>query len=267
MKKKNSAKRRLLSAAGMLAISAAMLSSATFAWFTMNKTVTVDGMQLTAKADSTYLIIGPENTAAGLQAQNRKDYTFNPATSLEVFPSAHTVDVTNTATASAITAGASAGDPSTVTNWYFKYADAPTASAATENARLIDSEKFNTDYVLHETVYVTLAKGSESATNLRCTNAEFTMTNVKTGESETNDAVTVLVTSASGKDEEDVGSNFTRTGAQLAASVDDQTAIPLDIWIYYNGNDNSVYTNNVANLEGAQIKLTFDVDYTPNYTT
>lgn len=56
MKKKNSAKRRLLSAAGMLAISAAMLSSATFAWFTMNKSVTVTGLQTKAKAEQGIVI-------------------------------------------------------------------------------------------------------------------------------------------------------------------------------------------------------------------
>jgi hypothetical protein len=56
MKKKNSAKRRLLSAAGMLAISAAMLSSATFAWFTMNKEVQVTGMQLKTRVSGNLLI-------------------------------------------------------------------------------------------------------------------------------------------------------------------------------------------------------------------
>ena len=29
--------------------------------------------------------------------------------------------------------------------------------------------------------------------------------------------------------------------------------------MYYNGNDAAVYTNNVANLAGASINLTFDV--------
>lgn len=56
MKKKNSAKRRLLSAAGMLAVSAAMLSSATFAWFTMNKNVEVQNMKLTATAEQGIVI-------------------------------------------------------------------------------------------------------------------------------------------------------------------------------------------------------------------
>ncbi|MBR6046246.1 MAG: hypothetical protein IKP47_11480 [Ruminococcus sp.] len=255
--KKSKASRKLLPAIAMLAMSATMLATSTYAWFTMNTTVTVDGFKLTAKADSTYLIIGPESTVTGLQAENRKEYTYAAsAAELEVFPSAHTNAVTNTTTA-----GATADDK--VTNWYYKYADVPTASASTSAARDIADDVFETDYVLHRTIYVTLAKGSEDASNLRCTNAEFTTTNVKTGEAETFDAVTVLVTSATALDEEDAGSNFTLGNTVLAATVTDQAVIPLDVWIYYNGNDASVFTNNVANLEGATLALEFQVDYTP----
>lgn len=54
--KKTNAKKKLLPAIGMLAISAAMLSSATFAWFTMNKEVTVTGMSLKAHSEEGLLI-------------------------------------------------------------------------------------------------------------------------------------------------------------------------------------------------------------------
>ncbi|MBR1563068.1 MAG: hypothetical protein IJ645_07660 [Ruminococcus sp.] len=47
-KKNTSSKKKLLPAAGMLALSAAMLSSATFAWFTMSREVEVQNIQMTA---------------------------------------------------------------------------------------------------------------------------------------------------------------------------------------------------------------------------
>lgn len=47
-KKNTSSKKKLLPAAGMLALSAAMLSSATFAWFTMSREVEVKNIQMTA---------------------------------------------------------------------------------------------------------------------------------------------------------------------------------------------------------------------------
>lgn len=55
-KKKNSATKKLLPAVGMLAISASMLATSTYAWFTMNKEVTVTGMSLKAHSEEGLLI-------------------------------------------------------------------------------------------------------------------------------------------------------------------------------------------------------------------
>ena len=54
--KKNSTARKLLPAFAMLTVSAISLSSATYAWFTMNKTVNVTNMQVKAKAEKGLLI-------------------------------------------------------------------------------------------------------------------------------------------------------------------------------------------------------------------
>lgn len=53
---KNNIKRKLVPAIAMLACSAVMLSTATYAWFTMNKEVSVTNMQVQAKADQGLLI-------------------------------------------------------------------------------------------------------------------------------------------------------------------------------------------------------------------
>jgi hypothetical protein len=54
--KKNSKMRKLLPAFAMLTVSAISLSSATYAWFTMNKTVTVTGMSMKTKVGANLLI-------------------------------------------------------------------------------------------------------------------------------------------------------------------------------------------------------------------
>jgi hypothetical protein len=54
--KKNSKMRKLLPAFAMLTVSAISLSSATYAWFTMNKEVTVTGMSLKTKVGSNLLV-------------------------------------------------------------------------------------------------------------------------------------------------------------------------------------------------------------------
>jgi hypothetical protein len=55
-KKKSSTARKLLPAVAMLAVSAVSLSSATYAWFTMNKEVTVENLTIQAKAEGGLLI-------------------------------------------------------------------------------------------------------------------------------------------------------------------------------------------------------------------
>jgi hypothetical protein len=55
-KKNKSPMRKLIPAFGSLMISAAMLSTSTYAWFTMNKTVTVTGMEMKAHAEEGLLI-------------------------------------------------------------------------------------------------------------------------------------------------------------------------------------------------------------------
>ena len=48
--------RRLIPAVAMLMVAAVMLSTASFAWFTMNDVVTASGMQVQAKAAGNLLI-------------------------------------------------------------------------------------------------------------------------------------------------------------------------------------------------------------------
>lgn len=63
-KRKNSAVKKLIPAAGMLALSASMLATSTYAWFTMNQTVTVTGMQLKTTVSSN-LLIAPDTNPVG----------------------------------------------------------------------------------------------------------------------------------------------------------------------------------------------------------
>ena len=50
--------RKLFPAFAMLLVSATVLASTTFAWFSMNNKVTATGMEVTAKANTQYLVVG-----------------------------------------------------------------------------------------------------------------------------------------------------------------------------------------------------------------
>jgi len=68
-KRKNSTMKKLIPAAGMLALSASMLATSTYAWFTMNKVVEVTGLQMQATASSGLEIsLGAWGTQAGNKA-------------------------------------------------------------------------------------------------------------------------------------------------------------------------------------------------------
>lgn len=55
-KKKGNTAKKLMPAAAMLAVSASMLATSTYAWFTMNKEVSVTGMEVKAHAEEGLLI-------------------------------------------------------------------------------------------------------------------------------------------------------------------------------------------------------------------
>ena len=68
-KRKNSTMKKLIPAAGMLALSASMLATSTYAWFTMNKEVEVNGLTMKTKVSSNLLI--SENNAEGTYSADR----------------------------------------------------------------------------------------------------------------------------------------------------------------------------------------------------
>ena len=61
---------KLIPAIAMLLISAVMLSTATFAWFSMNTTVTAQGMQVKAKAEGGIVISNSAKTTWGASADS-----------------------------------------------------------------------------------------------------------------------------------------------------------------------------------------------------
>lgn len=237
--------RKLIPAFCMLLLSATMLTTSTFAWFSMNKSVTVTGMQITAKSDSVYLLIsGTKSTASEIQGEKGTSATLTiDSEASRVYPSAHKSfsDISDAATAS---------------NWYYQIADAPEASASTKPQVTLSDSNVG-QYVLHKTVYMTVAEGSNPATNIKVS-AAITSNNTATGGTKTITPVKVVV--GVGANIVELDSTTTTSATVLVASLDDASVATVEIYIYYNGADAAVYTNNVANLDGANINLTFTAE-------
>ncbi len=241
--------RKLIPALVMLLVSAVLMSTASYAWFSMNKSVDVTGMQITANSDSTYLIIGQSPNISELRGQNGGSGAITTTATVsaddaKVYPSEPKDTITN------LTTAAVEG------NWQYKVADSPNASESTiKDAVSLTSANF-ADYVIKKTVYVALTEGSVSVENL-VVSAEITANGTATGDSKTFEPVNVLVVSSSASVK--LNSTTPSSSTALAASISGDDVVQIDVYIYYWGGHDAVYSTNVANLEGANIKLTFSV--------
>jgi hypothetical protein len=273
-KKKHGNKMKLMSAIGMLTVSAAMLVSSTFAWFSLNKTVTATSMQVTAKTDSTYLMINlTEQTADGIQAAGLKTVaaTVDDADAM-LFPASPALTAAEAGylTTSGKKVG---GDPITtagvvvdntakaaaITNWFT--ADALAPGAATIDTGTAKQLTSFTGYVIEKTFYLTVADGSNPANNLTVTP---TITQ-KTGGTDIT-AVKVLITTNDGGFY-NLSSTDNNTAIDISGTntdITDTTVRIVKAYIYYDGDETPVYTNNMANLKGADISLQFDVESNPS---
>lgn len=65
--------KKLIPALCMLLVSAVMLGSTTFAWFSMNNTVTATGMTVTANSDELFLVIQYKDPANPTQTFDKQD--------------------------------------------------------------------------------------------------------------------------------------------------------------------------------------------------
>ncbi len=242
--------RKLIPAFAMLLISAVLMSTASFAWFSMNRDVTANDISVSANTDSTYLLIATtltgENDAeklASIRTGGQTDVTFSdPAVALK--PSAHNALGTQNGEIS------KTSDANTLTNWFTKNAAAPGASAADSSAAQPLSA-FD-GYVIRKTFYIAVAAGSKAGSNL-LVSATFEAP----ASGKDNSAVTVLVTSPSAAVE--LSSTSTSSSTALVSSVPVDGYVTIDVYIYYDGENSAVYTNNADNLAGTKIDLTFTV--------
>ena len=266
--KKNSAMKKLVAAILMLAVSAASLLGSTYAWFSMNKTVSVDGMSVTAKSNNTYLLINKtQSTSSGIQTAGLTEETFTDADAV-LYPASPalteaeagylTTSGKTVSGAAITTAGVQVNNPAkaaAVTNWFTAYALAP--GAATIDATTARQLTSFDDYVLVKTVYLTVAAGSDGANNLTIT-PTFTQT---TGGSDIT-AAKVLVTTSDGGfanlSSANNGSPVDIKGSNT--TLTDTTVLTVNFYIYYDGDESPVYTNNMTNLKGAEFEFVFNVD-------
>lgn len=231
-------RKQLLAAVAMVLVAAVALGSSTYAWFANNNKVTATDMQVTAMSNQSFLLISStKTTATEIQAENKTTTALTVSDAeAKLFPAAH-------ATISKTSDAAIDQD-----NWYTAFSADP-AQVAMDSSTKTTLTAY-TNYVIHKQVWITVAKNSTPVENLK---VKATIANKASGDIT---QAKVLVTSATAAAEMSSASAEPAT-VLTNTQISDSTVVPLDIYIFIDGNDSAVYTNNYDHLDTATISLEF----------
>ena len=257
--------KKIAGATAMLMVSATMLGTSTFAWFTMNKDVTVTGLQTTAKAEDGIVIAAYTNEGATAPAANA--FTDNavaynlPSDSKKLYPT-----FTNNGT-----------------NWYHNWSKEYNNGQVYGDDGYTVATNSTTDYYYLENkfqiksitadkaVYVkkvevtdpTGALGAyddcvrvlvKMGSTVQIFNKDGTTWTSETAAANTHgsDAITSDVTASATV----VNSGIASIGTATTTGTD------VSIFVYYDGEDPACKSANIASFDTLTIKVTFTSDQT-----
>ena len=236
--------RKLIPAFIMLLVSAVLMSTASFAWFAMNTTVEATGMAVKAKGDAIFLeISGKQDVVDGNPVWKTKGTDMavggdgKVTTPIELYPVAHS-------------AFASATDAATASKWFYKYSNNPDNYQSTGDAQPLGT----LDKYVYETEFKVRLNPNmvKEAENLRVTSVNLP---------ENTGIALVLVCGDTVLEDfkADYAASGEDAGKVLLAAMD-ENVVTIKAYIYINGEDSNVYTNNVD--ETGATKLFGEVSFT-----
>lgn len=256
--------KKLIPAFCMLLISAVLMGTSTYAWFSMNTRVTATGMQVTAKSDSKFLQIVAgtdafvENEAQTSATAKNASKQVRPVAIGSAISDDAITELTSTVKASEIKwAEAFSNDP-TVSTKTGKYSDVTTKATLTTEDNL---------YTLVNSFKVRLNEkaGATDAADLTVETVKIESTNT-TANNALKKAVRVLIVcgdswsvwgvdAADGTDAKQI--NGSSSTSVIAAKVT-TTATDINVYIFFDGEDDVTTTNNATTLgtDGYKVEFT-----------
>ncbi len=230
----------IIPALGMLLLSTAASVTGTVAWFAVNGSVTAEGMTVAAKTDNAYLIISAGTTLSGNATTADVSATFTdiqlkPVKPMETWTSSNVSGI------------------ETVTNWGTASSSNPgdanssaTLTALANSATLLG----NGNYVMKQSYMVGLLTNSAPAASpLRI---ESVTVPADTG-------ITVVVVCGSNVYSHNATAATVSNETLAAANAVTTDGVRIDTYIYIDGSDSHVYTNNATALHG-EVQLSFTID-------
>ena len=259
--------KKLIPAFCAMLVSAAMLGTSTYAWFSVNKKVEAKGMSVTAQANTQYFVVLNSVDGGGFTAEGKTETTTTTLTdptaggingaSTNVYPAAYTTEILSLASGT--------GTGVQANNWY-------TGGVSADEQKTDENSKFttlttlgpdaaatfttHTDYFVAYTFYVGLADKTDSCsaklkfTATGATNAAkiagFTVQSSEAGEAK--------YTSYAGKTTEavettDIFDFVAKNGATSAKYV------TVTVYVYIDGTNAEIMSKNLK-TGGDATKLT-----------
>ncbi len=230
---KNNKKLVVLAGAAALGLVAATGVTSGFAWFATNNSVAATGMEVTAKSNAVFLEIkGAADSEFSATGTSNVD--------ADLYPVHHETwdDVADIEDFDLVTA-------STYDNWYYQFSD--DASDADSNLSAKTYISSFTNYVATTTYQVKLHTGSQdNAYDLHVSSITIPA----------NKGITVVVAGTNGyKEFSATNSNISYAAGDVLLNTVTGTASDIKVYIYFNGDDDNVYSNNITALTG-QVSFT-----------
>ena len=140
--------KRLIPALAMLLVSAILLGTSTFAWFSMNTQVTAESISITAKSNARYLLINDDGTAAS------GSDSLTLTTDATVYPAKFL--------ATGATLGSSPNQITVANNGWYTANNRNSNNATNSVYNYQNVTEADADYMATDTMYLTLSADSES---------------------------------------------------------------------------------------------------------
>ena len=256
-------KKTILPALAMLIVAAVMLSTASYAWFAISSNVTAEGMNVTIKSESEYLLIMPvaldfeapeadtqeyQNVLTQIRTTNKYTATGTTTDSTDIYPAAHEADLT-------------AADFATIGNWYTALGAKASESTIKENSKTVLTTYDK--YVVRYKYLVSMAQGSTAKTGLWINSVDITSKDGLT-QNQTINPVKVVVVCGDKFYECGYSNDGVKTplpgGGQaglFTGAINENVFYEIDVYVYYDGNHKDVFTDNFVNIDSAMISVSF----------
>lgn len=245
-------KKQMGAAIAMVLVAAVALGSATFAWFVTNSKVDATTSTISAQSNAAFMYIRNINNADTNATSDVADITDNK----ELYPAtwANHFDGTNNLSADGI--------------YQFETATAkdPKKSDIDEGTRRVvgkaDSDAVKDKYAVKNTFKVG-TKGTK-LTNLVVdpTNGGISLVSGDNSNANFDNALRILVKCGDNWvlcDKSKVINSSSGDTNLLATEVTPENEVEVDVYVFYDGDDSAIYTNNLGSLKDAskKIKVTF----------